>query len=1773
MLWDWSIAISLTLSLILGAVVASFFLKSLCQFKSEREKSTLERDVENLRLSMYVNFGTSYLFQIFNSLVEISSKVFELPAILMYLLSVLWTNRQLIFFVLGIGTMAISVHENGDSILNSLDNAYRCAVTPFVNNVIFSILHVVNYFWACFTPLWNAYFFMGRQLVIGTRLILTNCATSTLSIRSFLNGFATFGITLLQETIKFMGLDDIDPRTNLVTNTLGFNNISYAWRQWFNWIPSALRCSCESLSPLIDSAMYGIFEVDHIDWIGHHFVNAFINAFQTFVKAIPPFLIYPNLETFWFHVTSFFLESGILFDVWAKKVLEMLFSLIGNKIVVDVPDAFVGQATSHVIATFTHGLETTANTTLHTILPFDRITDVVFMQEVYSLDKSFAHLTMFASVSKVILAWALQTLVNILMLPRFNKQCDGFIGCVEHGENGQCVVACEADGIHMFATDVQCPQLIDMQDKFIAQRNVFVAIANDLSTSGFNNNYKNAEGRLGLEAEIFSVHVEIVSGYYAVEIKLGSTVLHRDLLATEPSWLNYIGEVYVGHYKPIFNSVACAYESLLNLGFNSLHVAYDMTNSMIWDFFFSNAFQGLQLESDELLSVLTKYLGPVYGRDYDPPNFNKLNTTWHSGLREENSYKEWLTRNSVNRYNNINFHENVFYELDKTLLYSVAHILEENTFGKAAFNFIRIFPEALKATIELVVGFDFSQKVGCGRNYNGTAGSCTTSFDRSRAICATAAQNTNDANCVCNPELELNITASCQCIWDVDAEMDSYLSTNAVVHHCKINHFQFLFVFLRRFFEGFRNIIQSFQLGNTEFPANPNRCYVPVPDGFLDTLASNTELFLDEAQYFNPRLYEKVCKTTLTTVIACDVGELFMRLYDVLFDFIKDWVKNILIIFGNMGTNNRYGEIDISLDDEICNVQEVMVSGISSLLGIRNSIVSSRDQVPVKAGTKLFFAFVDSINMFVAFLERTNQRFIGFVGGGATLKSFTKSVIREISSFVFLWLRQMVKALGDDVGEILKTIDILHEIMGYIIDVGFWMLDVVLQFILLLLGPESVKAQATANLDQLFTEAADAIATLFERLMNIVLADLIQFKNDITKVFCDVVCGISTLIPELWDGVQDVCAGVSCAAAANRAAAGAAVEEGVDAVGDWFVDTFSFRRRRLLSKPTLSQLANASLWTGTSMCDVVIRDMQNSSIDTITKFERAFLTECMHKRAQGHTIAYALDLPYLDDIFYNWKKPYKIGYHGMRLAAIYLPWFFSNRTVKELRYNIGEAGYDINTVLNFQKKMHVHAHHVFDHKHFEKLKKSPKNTAAHALGKMHHLMFKTNWDNHLKIIMKGVENLYEAQNMTIKLESKDFRFLSNRVTRVIATQAEWETPIFGYYADLQCPPDSLLCLNCALLDNHIYATGKQLEHAVDFYEGPYKAIVEKNFIEFWENKSNYNRRYAKSFEAVTDTQYGTFEASLPKLVSFNYTEWFIGLFSSDRSVSEITEGIANFINGNYTGDLASDAVQLFPYDLYYYVRAPFDASCDDPKILYTSYDDRVGDGLFNMMILILVWEVFQLLVIRFNTCVSLLAYTTIFTLGNLIYLFTVYGFNPFCSGMQPSMYYNDILMWLDREVFLDCFCAYIPSLAKEPCAQQNCDTCDETLKYESCHDVATGFTDLNLIWHFIFMVRWWAPEFFATIGSTTTWPIPYFFELDGIKDLITDVNRGRAVTAKEISCFWLNILTPVSVIISSYIALLCAVPFIRIGVKVSKELFMLIVYLFLALINFSRTLF
>ena len=254
---------------------------------------------------------------------------------------------------------------------------------------------------------------------------------------------------------------------------------------------------------------------------------------------------------------------------------------------------------------------------------------------------------------------------------------------------------------------------------------------------------------------------------------------------------------------------------------------------------------------------------------------------------QNNAYKDYLVSNSVNRFNQMNFHEHVFFEMDKATSYIIAHVLEEHTFGKSIFNVIRLFPEILRTLIEIAVNPILDEKIGCGRNYNGTVGGCSNDF----ALNANRCSGSNRAGCECNVLLPLSVDNPCQCIWKVPEEEDWH-TTDAVANYCRVNLFEFNFIFIRRFFEGIRNAFQSFQLGNNEFPANPNLCLVEFEDGGKKLeLYDNTEIFAGMFTKFGDFIMfpnKDVCRVAYSNDIACNVGDIIVKTSDVLLDFLKD---------------------------------------------------------------------------------------------------------------------------------------------------------------------------------------------------------------------------------------------------------------------------------------------------------------------------------------------------------------------------------------------------------------------------------------------------------------------------------------------------------------------------------------------------------------------------------------------------------------------------------------------------------------------------------------------------------------------------------------------------------------------------------------------------------------------------------------------------------------------------------------------------------------------
>ena len=170
-----------------------------------------------------------------------------------------------------------------------------------------------------------------------------------------------------------------------------------------------------------------------------------------------------------------------------------------------------------------------------------------------------------------------------------------------------------------------------------------------------------------------------------------------------------------------------------------------------------------------------------------------------------------------------------------------------------------------------------------------------------------------------------------------------------------------------------------------------------------------------------------------------------------------------------------------------------------------------------------------------------------------------------------------------------------------------------------------------------------------------------------------------------------------------------------------------------------------------------------------------------------------------------------------------------------------------------------------------------------------------------------------------------------------------------------------------------------------------------------------------------------------------------------------------------------------------------------------------------------------------------------------LYLYVVYDLSPLCFPIVPSYLIHDFLMWIDKNLFLDCACSYIPHIAKSNCQQQTCSTCNITMSFHDCNDLLPAFNQLGYSYHVVFAFRWIFPDTFRYYGKVNYWPFTFLAKIEGVATLLVDVDRELEVTGIEQNCFWLHSLTPTTLVIVAYVSILCLVPVINIGIKMVKE--------------------
>jgi hypothetical protein len=1865
MLFDWAISVSIVLSIILAAVVASVLLDNIFVFRSNR--SPLEDPIEEAllvakeerkrnRKSIYQQLAIVYANNIVTSCLTLFTTIFELPGIVIGAIRILWQNRQLLVLLLFTSSVAYVTYGNNALVLEKLDGLYSCAITPFVNNILFSILHVVNLFWASVTPFLNIITLLFRQLIAGSVLIASKCATSTLSVLRFQKDLTNVFVNIFTEILNFTGLTDNDFRnSNMFFNPFRVYPIAASWRELFMWVPETLACFCQATSRFTNLVFYGLIKVDYLDYAAHHAFNTILSFAQTFLQIVPPFLKYPDFENTFFHYSMAFTELCELLDAWIFEALNVILETMnvdGGGIIIERPKIFLFETIAHLNSFASQLIYIQTNGFLRIVLPFaeEPITNTKFMASLFKLEDAFIHLNLFVNSFSHFLSWLLRVAIELLMSAYYKNICSSqnFKLAVEQGAacvnfvDGQCSTSCLSQTkIKIHDIENICMLNSDAKNKYNAQKTEFQSIIDEVKETmpGIdisNTNVTTFSQKLPLHDGPLTISLQRQNEFLITKISLEGLPLRERFLKDGCTKLfmhqraDCYEELLDGEFERAYGAVggsslykifACSLESFLLIPINLVEI----TQSYYTDYFWFNIIEALQPDASAYnnrangLALLRSYSGPWFGRDYDPPCLSFLNSTraTEQGIHFNtiDQYKAFLDKNR-NKCNRPNFNEHVFYHMDRLGFFIFSNLLEKETFGKILFNLYRLVIEQFRISWRLdaegyfflsiqsffdkgeVTFPDFSSRwidreIGCQYNYGNQTNDV---FGYCRDL---------DTTMECDVYGDLNNTTPCGCISNpgivnadyvtVATENTRYYTTKAIKRWCLLNAWEFNYVFLARAFNGIRNLITAFSIDNLVqgFPPENNICDQESYQFSFSTTIQD--------------IFGETCEVIAYKDFMCPTGELLQRIYLALSRYLRKEQRNFWWFF-----ENRANRMEMSLVPHVCDAQ----NAIMALANMVSTFFLKKDMSLQKPLTRALFSVFNLLTWpleFVALFVRTLRAFItgdptvldtGRVTDFKsiafdTVKSLlSKSITKLVDSVVYhvidicqslkSFLNSIVPCSGGicagSIFDVIQTIFVLLQklLSDVTLPLLLDFLEVVFSFVSFLVQPASINeaslsALITKVLD-LLTKSITALSSNASVWANFLFETFLGPVGDIITAVRDSLCGVISFANTIGLGMDASFCGITAPV----------VSVTTSDVGDFFSGLFS--RRRLLEasnqSSVLHHVAVNMTWDDHSRCDRIIMAYKDYDVNELRPLEKIEWLECFQLRLTADILESKFHVGLPKDIFYNWIRKYTVGIDVVSVSFIYIQWYLQDgKRLPQLKLALKKAGFEPQHVLNFAKHLRQMYNDVVSWKNLKRSLEQMWNKNGDSRGtrvynnlkQLHTHVTQTKWTASFVASQKAMHHFYSNHiTMPDGIDVTHVNVFSEEVRGMLELRKQIEKQtfgnIFGAFTDLKCPKDSILCLQCAVVDNFLYNGLLQIQSAGNFYRQDFANVIVPTFEAYWENTSQYNARYTKAyrraFEEKLEEANNRYGGTLQVTLSFG--DFVSGLLEGTYGPQELIDGISYFLQGNYTGQIPSDAKIMFANDLQYYLNLPFDGNCDTADWKWKSSKDEVGSGLWNVLLLFLGVEFVRLFIFEFNILITAAIYIAVSVVAQLLYLYSVYNYNPSCYPVMPSYLVYDFLMWTDENVFLECACSYVPYLSKEVCVQQTCDTCAITTTFKDCRVEVPEFEQLGLLYHFVFFFRWYWPEQFRYFGKLTSWPFPYLFSNSAMQSLLSDVDRNLQVSGVEMNCFYVNLMMPVSVIIVTYIGFIISIPLLRIAVTWVRETVMAVMNTILILFYLNQ---
>jgi hypothetical protein len=1127
--------------------------------------------------------------------------------------------------------------------------------------------------------------------------------------------------------------------------------------------------------------------------------------------------------------------------------------------------------------------------------------------------------------------------------------------------------------------------------------------------------------------------------------------------------------------------LSCTGLSFTRTFVNVFFVGYEFLNELVWELIIGGSINAAELAGDidnlfifRLFDLLYKYDGPWYSRDEEPPCNPPLPLDAKRLTYEE--YKE----DYYNPYcgqPNLQFH--VYSNLDRSYFFMTS-ILEKRSFGKMVFNLLRFFPETLRVATRMVLDLQsgrFFRRLallpfGCGQTYNNKTGDCTSINDPNGALKPPCPIGFPSADCTCRVEDPLlDFDTTCACIWLPSARLDADLrqtTSVAVSHWCGVNMLEWPLIYLSRINDAFKLIIDTLQVGAKQFPVKPDLCKVDVNDRY--TAGGKQYDLLEESlidrvfggvvtRNFDQNIVES-CDITAEHDFACSLASILDRIVKFILNIIRKIWRNSVSVM-----SLKPDAVDVDMTSEICNIEKLQAALASTVVEMAPGF--SQQALLTKRGiTSLIYSFLDIIGavfsevhvglLFVrAFLSGDASILEGGAEGneegramisGADLSTIFYGAMTKFVVVITTFFKQLFESLAKIGGralflQIRDIVDFLEQLItGGIIPIIAQVLYLGIRVLGLIFTPHLVTG---SDIGQIITQTLDLIGQVITMLLSQamrVLGIILRMMGTFGKLIgslLGLVCKIQGTLSDITFGAWKK---MDCSALP------------------------SFRRRALAeeTEPEITRMVYDEMnWDGPSFCDHFITSYRDWKFGDLRPIEQLRFQECVEWRLLGEEFRNRTGLTSLPhDLFYNWKQPPMLFAKGLQAGFLYARWWLQDGTsVSALKQSMEESGLPAMDILQgvhlvkrvlsdtvTRQNAHDMMMNVF-REHDATFEDPNSNSSTRKAYEVYDAVSTSVFGIYDIVVSKEFQhNLKSLKDFSIPehgftlgppaLPSAELVF-STRALQLVDDVNKLPQTFGRVYSDLECQQtdDNLFCFECAILDNHIQSSFETIKRTAQFYTDSFEDDFLTPFNDSWNAASSYNRKYQKAYKSA---QSGEETYGSPDRAS-DWDDWVAyaeGLVvHQNRTFSELTDALNYWFQGNYTGEIPTNATLLLPGSFQEALELPFQADCTTADFLWKKQLRSPFYGLLPYIGMLVAFEVFQFVVFDFSVLLKLTVYTVMGILGLLFYLIVVYDYNPFCVPQVPTYLVADFVAWLEDVFFITCSCGWFPFLAKD-CQQQ-----------------------------------------------------------------------------------------------------------------------------------------